>query len=183
MPDVIELLNHDHREVEERFARFKQTQDRAVVEEICDELTVHTQVEEEIVYPVLKKLDGDLEKEAEEEHDEARKLIERIRGLGAGDPQLPGLVHQLEESVQHHVQEEESEAWPKIRQEAGDQLDELGAKVEERKEQIRSGGGAPVVPEDATKDELYEAAKEADISGRSSMNKDELKEALEQERP
>lgn len=182
MPDVIQLLNHDHREVEGLFARFKQSHDRAVVEEICDELTVHTQVEEEIVYPVLKKLDGDLEKEAEEEHDQARQLIERIRGLNAGDPQLPGLVHQLEEAVQHHVQEEESEAWPKMRQGAGDRLDDLGAEVEARKEQIRSGGGAPVVPDDATKDELYEAAKQADIPGRSSMNKDELKEALERER-
>lgn len=183
MPDVITLLNQDHREVEQLFARYKTSRDPAVVDEICEELTVHTTVEEEIVYPVLKRIDGDLEQEAEEEHDEARQLITQIQGLTGDDPQLPELVQQLEDAVQHHVQEEESEAWPKLRDGAGDQLVELGAQVEQRKQELLVGGGSAggAIPEDATKEELYEQAKDAGIEGRSKMDKEELREALETE--
>jgi hemerythrin superfamily protein len=132
MPNVIELLNHDHREVEQLFAQFESTQDRTIALQICDELTLHTTVEEELVYPVLADIDAELEQEAEEEHDEAAQLIERIQAMPDGDPELVATVMKLQGAVRHHVQEEESEAWPKLRAEAGGKLDELGRLVEER---------------------------------------------------
>jgi iron-sulfur cluster repair protein YtfE (RIC family) len=189
MPDVIDLLNHDHREVEQLFAQFKQTRDPMVVEHVCMELTVHTTVEEEIVYPVLQELDDDLVEEAEHEHDEAKQLIEQIQARPEGDPGIADLMQQLEEAVQHHVQEEETEAWPKLREGAGDRLEDLGARVAERKEALQTGEAVPYEGsspgggsgDGATKQELYEEAKAAGIEGRSSMSKDELREALEQE--
>ena len=191
MPNVLELLNHDHREVEQLFTRFASTQDRTIALQICDELTVHTTVEEELVYPVLAEIDADLEREGEQEHDEAEQLIERIQAMGEGDPDLVRTVRKLEAAVQHHVQEEESEAWPKMRSGAGDQLEELGRRVQERKEELHAGATTPMfsMPTEVrgsattdldgkTRDELYEMAKDADIPGRSTMKKAELQRAL-----
>jgi iron-sulfur cluster repair protein YtfE (RIC family) len=206
MPNVLDLLNHDHREVEELFAQFESTQDHRIALQICQELTVHTQVEEEIVYPVLERLDRRLEQEAEEEHDEAKQLIARIEAMTPDDPQLAPTMQELKSAVQHHVDEEESEAWPKMRSAAGNRLDDLGRQVEQRKQRLMGEVGeygeapAPLVEsaapstnldrptevrgraatdlDEMTRDELYELAKDAGIEGRSKMKKAELKRAL-----
>ena len=195
MPNVLDLLNHDHREVEQLFAQFESTQDLEIALQICKELTVHTAVEEEIVYPVLADINAEVEQEAEDEHDEAKELIARIEAMTADDPDLVPTVMKLKGAVQHHVEEEESEAWPEMRKGASDRLDTLGRQVEERKQQLKTEvgeygeGPAPATEvrgrattdlDDKTRDELYEMAKEADIQGRSSMKKAELKEALSQ---
>ena len=203
MPNVIELLNADHRRVEELFARFEATQERAVALQICDELTVHATVEEEIVYPVLQSIDRDLEQEAEQEHAEAKRLIARIRFLGAGDPSLSSTVQELQRAIRHHVTEEEGEAWAALRSGAGMRLDELGSAVEERKRQLTGASMPAPAPAPMTmptttpsfrptevrgtatadlgsmkKDELYQLAKERKLKGRSNMTKDELIRAL-----
>lgn len=207
MPNVLDLLNHDHREVEQLFARFGAAHDHRIALQICQELTVHTQVEEEIVYPVLERLDRRLEQEAEAEHDEAKELIARIEAMEADDPQLAPTVMRLKAAVQHHVDEEESEAWPKMRSAAGNRLDDLGRQVEERKQRLLGevgdfgDGSAPLAAaaaapstnlgrptevrgrattdlDEMTRDELYEMAKDAGIEGRSKMKKADLKRAL-----
>lgn len=208
MPNVLDLLNHDHREVEGLFARFESAHDHRIALQICQELTIHTQVEEEIVYPVLERLDRRLEQEAEAEHDEAKQLIARIEAMAADDPQLAPTVMRLKAAVQHHVDEEESEAWPKMRSAAGNRLDDLGRQVEQRKQRLMGEVGeygeapAPLVEtaapatnldrptevrgrattdlDEMTRDELYEMAKDAGIEGRSKMKKAELKRALAQ---
>ena len=196
MPNVLELLNHDHREVEQLFAQFQSTQDFEIALQICQELTVHAAVEEEIVYPVLASIDPEVEQEAEEEHDEAKELIARIEAMASDDPELVPTVMKLKGAIEHHVEEEESEAWERMRSGAGDQLDELGTQVAARKEELlQSLGEVEVEPVTATevrgqatvetddldgltRDELYERAKAAGIDGRASMKKDELKRAL-----
>lgn len=202
MPNVLDLLNHDHREVEQLFAQFESTQDVDIALQICQELTVHSQVEEELVYPVLASIDAPLEHEAEQEHAEAKQLIARIEAMTAGDPELVPTVMKLKGAIAHHVDEEESEAWPKMRSGAGDRLDDLGRAVEQRKQElqrtlpqptgttppmftstpaptmVRSTGSVDL--DDKTRDELYELAKEAGIEGRSTMKKAELKRALAQ---
>ena len=193
MPNVIELLNQDHREVEQLFAQFESTQDFDIALQICEELTVHATVEEEIVYPVLERIDPETEQEAEEEHAEAKELIARIQAMEPGDPELVPTVLKLKAGIEHHVEEEEGEAWPKMRSGAGNRLDELGTAVEERKAELL-GGETPMPPTTAptevrgtattaefgsmTKDELYKLAQERDIPGRSNMKKDELIRAL-----
>jgi hemerythrin superfamily protein len=190
MPNVIELLNADHREVEQLFAQFESTQDPSIALQICDELTVHATVEEEIVYPVLERVDREVEHEAEEEHAEAKQLIARIRSMSPTDPQFVATVMELQRGIEHHVQEEEGEAWDKLRSGASSQLDVLGGRVEARKQQLQ-GISAPKPTEvrgsavvgtgdfaSMKKDELYELAKEQDVKGRSNMTKDELIRAL-----
>jgi len=88
MPNVLELLNTDHREVEQLFSQFESTQDFSIARQICQELTVHAAVEEEIVYPVLASINEEVEQEAEEEHDEAKELIARIETMTPDDPDL-----------------------------------------------------------------------------------------------
>jgi hypothetical protein len=185
MPNVIELLNTDHRTVEQLFAQFESTQDFDVALQICEELTVHATVEEEIVYPVLEGIDAEIEQEAEEEHAEAKQLIARIQAMSPDDPELMATVMELKAGIEHHVEEEEGEAWDRMRSEAGDQLDDLGAQVEARKAELLGAAatsevrGAAITDFDSmTRDELYKLAQDQDIDGRSTMKKDELIQAL-----
>jgi hemerythrin superfamily protein len=131
--DVTELLQQDHRKVEALFTQYESTQDDATVDQICQELEIHTTVEEEIVYPRLAEIDADLEEHAEEEHAQAKELITQLRDSPA-DP--AGLVEQLKTAVQHHVQEEETKAFPAMRERLGGELESLGAAVEQRKQQL-----------------------------------------------
>jgi hypothetical protein len=204
MPNVLDLLNTDHREVEQLFAQFESTQDFEIALQICQELTVHAAVEEEIVYPVLARIDRKVEQEAEEEHHEAKELIARIEGMSADDPDLVPTVMKLKGAIEHHVQEEEDEAWSKMRSAtSADRLERLGEEVTARKQKLLGEVGELGEPatstvametpatevrgqattattdlDSMTRDELYELAKEAGIEGRSSMKKAELKRAL-----
>lgn len=183
MPNAIELIKQDHRTVEQLFQQFEQSGDYALAQQICEELTIHATVEEELVYPVLAEVDTELEQHAEEEHDEAKQLIAQIQSAGEGSDQVRELVLKLKESVQHHVQEEETKALPKLQQEQGAQLDQIGAQVEQRKQELMASGGGAVsgaATTEMTKQELYEEAKAADIPGRSQMNKDELAQAVQE---
>jgi hypothetical protein len=193
VPDAIQLLNQDHRTVEELFSEFERSESWEICEQICMELEVHAQIEEEIVYPALAKIDRELEKEAEKEHQEAKQLIARIRRGGEGADNLTDLMLELKQAIEHHVEEEESEAWTKLRDGLGtEELEQLGTQLEERKQALTgemagttSGGGGSGGSQgrlvDLTKEELYEKAKEAGIDGRSSMTKDELVDALQRQ--
>jgi iron-sulfur cluster repair protein YtfE (RIC family) len=137
--DVIDLIEHDHREVEQMFAGFKEAGGSAKALEICEELDKHTRAEEQAVYPVFEReLRDESAKvhEAEDEHKEARQLIGRIRNTS--DPtHLTELMGQLEQAIQHHVHEEESEMLPKARRElSGEALSELGEKFEAAKSSV-----------------------------------------------
>jgi iron-sulfur cluster repair protein YtfE (RIC family) len=185
MPDAITLLKKDHREVEGLFSKFEQTGDATIAKKLCQELEVHTTIEEEIVYPVLRrKVDQDLAKEAQKEHDEADQIIKKIQSTlsdGRGGNQLAALMSQLKEAVEHHVEEEETEVFPKMQQKVGDQLTSMGQAVAQRKQELLQLGGA-VDLLDLTKEELYERAKRAGIEGRSDMTKEELAKALQKTR-
>ncbi len=134
--DVVDKIEHDHREVESMFAEFNRTPSRGLALKICDELEVHTAAEEDAVYPVLEEElsnEADKVEEAENEHQKARGLIEQIRGI-EDLAELVELMGQLEADVSYHVDEEESEMLPKARRELpGEELDELGEKFEDAK--------------------------------------------------
>jgi hemerythrin-like domain-containing protein len=133
--DVVDKIEHDHREVEELFAEFEASRDRAIALTICDELEIHTAAEEAEVYPVIaEEISDEMVDHAEDEHAEAKGLIAQIRGTTDAD-QLYQLVGQLKEAVQEHVQEEESEMLPKAREDLSDeQLEELGEKFDDAKD-------------------------------------------------
>jgi len=136
--DVVDKIEHDHREVEELFAEFEQTHDRALAAKICDELEIHTAAEEEAVYPVMRSELADGEEEiaqAEHEHANATALIERIRHTDDDDA-LTDLMSQLKTEIEHHVHEEETEILPQARAELpSDELEELGDEFEAAKDE------------------------------------------------
>src|SRR4051812_6007416 len=139
MPDVIKLLEQDHREVEELFAKAESTSGAAkqqVVSKIASELTLHAEVEEQIVYPAMRDagLDGIVD-EAEQEHSKVKELVAQLEGMDATTDEVDAVLAELKADVQHHVEEEESEGFPKFR-DAVDQteLQALATRVREAKE-------------------------------------------------
>lgn len=187
MPDPITMLEEDHRKVESLFEQYQNGQDPLIAEQICTELMVHTEVEEQAIYPTVKSdlPDGkELEQEAEKEHSEVEQLIKQVQQKGFDDPSVPELMLRIEEGVNHHVEEEESQMFPKMREALDPQtLDELGGKAMQAKQRLiqemggQTGGGSTVEGE-LTKEELYQKAKEQDVEGRSKMDKDELQQAV-----
>ena len=186
--DVIQLLTTDHRQVEHLFDKLNNGGDReALVAELVAELTLHAEVEEQVVYPAIRSaIPGGEEKVKEglQEHAEAKELIARLESLAVDDPAFDTTLMKLQEAVQHHVEEEEGEIFPPFQERSSDgERARLAAEVE----RMKAGGTTAVAGtattnlDGVTKDQLYEQAKAADITGRSKMNKEELAQALQDE--
>jgi hemerythrin superfamily protein len=111
--DAIALLKADHRQVETWFEEFEASERKAtkkkLADQICQALTVHTQIEEEIFYPAFIEAtqDEDLHHEAIVEHDGAKKLIAEIEESEPDDEYFDAKVKVLSEMIKHHVKEEE----------------------------------------------------------------------------
>lgn len=146
MKDACDLLDADHKAVKKMFSEFEELTEakgntrekkRALAERICNELMVHTQIEEEIFYPAIRKpvKDDMMMNEAEVEHASAKDLIAQIQGMNAGDPMFDAKVKVLGEYIDHHVKEERSEMFPKARATKVD-LVKLRDQLQMRKEEL-----------------------------------------------
>jgi hypothetical protein len=153
-PDAIALLKADHRKVEDLFAKFEKasSSDRKqeLAKQICLELTVHAQIEEEIFYPACEgAVEEDLLKEAYVEHDGAKVLIAEIEAGSPADEFYDSKVKVLSELIEHHVEEEEKRVEGMFSQarHAGVDVDQLGLDLAARKEELmttyKSGGLPP----------------------------------------
>ena len=110
--DAIALLKADHRKVEDLFSMFEAAKGdgkkRSIAEQICVELTVHAQIEEEVFYPACEgHVEAELLNEAYVEHDGAKVLIGEIVAGGPDDDFYDAKVKVLSEQIAHHVKEEE----------------------------------------------------------------------------
>ena len=142
-PDAIALLKADHRKVEDLFAKFEAAtgdgKKKAVAEQICLELTVHTKIEEDVFYPACEgAVEEDLLNEAYVEHDGAKVLIAEIEAGGPDDRFYDAKVKVLSEMIEHHVEEEEKRVEGMFAQarKAGLDMDGLGAKMAEEKARL-----------------------------------------------
>jgi len=142
-PDAIALLKADHRAVEALFEKFEGAKGdgakEKIARQICLELTVHAQIEEEIFYPACEgKVEEDLIKEAYVEHDGAKVLIAEIEAGGPDDDYYDAKVKVLSEQIEHHVEEEEKRMEGMFSQarKAGLDMDALGEQLRARKEQL-----------------------------------------------
>jgi len=149
--DAIALLKNDHRAVEELFEKFEKAsgegRKQSIAEQICLELSVHAQIEEEIFYPACEgKVDEDLLKESYVEHDGAKVLIAEIMSSGPGDEFYDSKVKVLSEEIEHHVEEEEKRLEGLFAQARKAELDmdalgaELAARKAELTEQFKTSG-------------------------------------------
>ena len=159
--DAIALLKEDHRAVEKLFKEFGDAKGEGRKEKlarrICLELTVHTNIEEEIFYPACNgKIEEDLLKEAFVEHDAAKLLIAEIEaGDGQSDDFFDAKVQVLSEQIEHHVKEEETELFPQVRKAEID-LKAVGEQLADRKKELLKeykDSGVPE-PELKTMDEV-----------------------------
>ena len=142
--DAISLLKADHQKVKKAFDEFKKLGDKAyktkkkLADDICADLELHTQLEEEIFYPAFRKaVSGSkpLANEAKVEHDSAKELIRQIKEMEAEDELFDAKVTVLSEYIDHHVKEEEDEMFPLMKKASTD-LNELGKALEERKQEL-----------------------------------------------
>ena len=152
--DAIALLKADHREVEELFSKFENASggDRKwqIAQQICNELKIHSMIEEEIFYPACESaVEEDLYKEAFVEHDGAKVLINDIMATGGEGEFFEAKVKVLSEEIEHHVGEEEKPSegfFAQARQGDVDMValrDQLMARKEELKAQAENGGLPP----------------------------------------
>jgi hemerythrin superfamily protein len=146
--DACSLLDADHRKVKKMFKDYEALtgskavgaaeKKRDLANEICMELTVHAQLEEEIFYPALREAikDTDLLDEAEVEHASAKELIAQIEGASEVDDKFDAKVTVLGEYIDHHVKEERTQIFVKARSAHGLDLVAMREQLEARKEEL-----------------------------------------------
>src|SRR5437879_3625683 len=111
--NAVELLKADHEKVKELFDQFENTEDRAtrkkIVEQACQELKVHSAIEEEIFYPAVRQAieDQEIMNEADEEHHEAKILVAELESMEGSESHFGAKFLVLAENVRHHIEEEE----------------------------------------------------------------------------
>lgn len=142
--DVFELLKKDHEKVSGIFEKLDATTERGVktreelFTQLKQELDVHTRIEEEIFYPVLKeaKETEDLTLEAYEEHNVVKQLLSELDALPKDDETWGAKLTVLKENVEHHVEEEEGELFDGAKEVLSqEQIEELGARMEASKQE------------------------------------------------
>lgn len=145
--DAISLLRADHRKVDHLFKEFEKENEKeqpdanakkALVTEICQELLVHTQIEEEIFYPEVRQYlrNTDILDEAEVEHAGAKELVMQLKDASPEEALYDAKVTVLSEYIKHHVKEEQDDLFPRVRRLKDVNLALLGKKLATRKEEL-----------------------------------------------
>lgn len=141
-PPITKMIRADHTHVmltSHQFTRdTADSKKRAIVKSICLALEIHAQLEEEIFYPALREVDGanPMLAKSQPEHDEMRRLIERLRGMEPGAAGYDDTFAELMRSVIHHVADEETVLLPAAERLLPDRLCELGARMTRRRVQL-----------------------------------------------
>lgn len=162
--DALAMLKADHDKVKKMFKEFERmTEDDELGEEaqqlatrICNELKVHTTLEEEIFYPEARAAledDEDLIDEAEVEHASAKDLIGQIEGMDASEDKFAATVTVLGEYVNHHVEEEQNEMFPKVKKAKQLDLNEMAERMMARKQELMQEMGMAGEGEEAEGEE------------------------------
>lgn len=142
--DAIALLVSQHNEVKALFKQFDELGERAttskkkLANEICEQLIMHTAIEEEIFYPALREASREMKDmidEAVVEHASAKDLIAQVQEMEPGEDLYDAKVTVLGEYIEHHVEEEEEDMFPKVRK-LGLDLDALGAEMAARRDEL-----------------------------------------------
>ena len=142
------LLKEDHKKVKALFKEFEETGDRAfkkkeeISQKVFTELEIHTTIEEEILYPSIERAakekdTEELVKEAFAEHAVVKDLIDEMKEIGCEDENFAAKFKVMQENVEHHIEEEEGELFPKAKKILGDQSEEIGDEMKERKEELK----------------------------------------------
>lgn len=133
--NAIDLLVEQHRKAEQLFAQIAAAapdQKREIFASLAEELSAHMEIEEQIFYPAVYKVDPHEVNHGQKEHDESRPVITRLLELDSGDEKFDELFQDLTDKMNHHMQEEERDLFPQVRQDLGEnRLEELGDEMED----------------------------------------------------
>ena len=180
--DPTKLLEADHRTVEALFEQIEQAEGAArtpLIEELAENLRSHMELEESTVYPQIESIVGaETIQEGNKEHELARKALADVLSLAPDEPGFGGALEALKAGIEHHVEEEENDVFPKVRKEGQDTIAALATPVMQKRAQLGMPMDAAAIEAASTKEELLEEAKNADVSGAASMTKTQLAEAL-----
>jgi hemerythrin superfamily protein len=145
--DAVTLIKKDHQTVEALFRRYEKLGPRAyrqaghIRDRVCQELTTHAAVEEQVLYPEARRVRGkaeDMVEQAEDEHGQAKKAIAKLQRLSPKSVKFPGAMGRLMGGVRHHVKEEESELLPKLEKAMSKaELEKLGKRLASAKREAQ----------------------------------------------
>jgi hemerythrin superfamily protein len=158
--NAVKLLKQQHREVESLFKKFEKASEasekKQIFEQIADSLAVHATIEEKHFYPATKSArTEDLLREAVEEHLQAKRMIADLMELDAASDQYDAKVTVLKEEIEHHVEEEEDDLFPKVEKMFGaEELEDLGVVMEDLAAELEEEGS----PREHVPSETGEAA-------------------------
>ena len=149
--DALELLDADHIAAKHLFVEYARmafaapqasaSERRELAAAICQELTVHVQIEEEVFYAALREAVPDaapLLDEAQAEHQKVKDFVARIQGMDKAGPQMDEQVAQLAGLMEHHVKEERDELFPKAKTAKALDLADLGVQLRERQQALQA---------------------------------------------
>jgi hypothetical protein len=206
--DIFQLLEKDHREVKSMMKQIAEGNGdgrrRQVFEKFKEELLAHSKCEEREFYTVLQRNEeiSDKIEHAYEEHAEVEEALQELADMEEDDEEWMGKFAEMREDLEHHIQEEQDELFPKARAILGEEAEAIGKRFEEAKEQYKATEGEASENRAArrraeheaqkagehsgsaeevgtlTRDELYERARKLGIEGRSKMTKNELARAV-----
>ena len=148
--NALDLLKEDHDRVDKLFQKVEATEEgehMELFEQINSELEVHTHIEETIFYPAMKEEgDEELQKlvsEGVEEHRQAKMFLRELDALKSEGERFEAKLKVLMEDIKHHVQEEEGQMFPMIREQIDEQkLQELGQQLEKEKNKVKRSSSA-----------------------------------------
>ncbi|HEY0099743.1 MAG TPA: hemerythrin domain-containing protein [Pyrinomonadaceae bacterium] len=147
--DAFELLKNDHAKVSSLLEKAEAATDaptrQQLFTQLKQELDIHAHIEEVILYPALQGAEetSDLTEEAYEEHQEVKDLLSELEATPADSEEWGDILLELKDSVEHHVEEEEGEMFPKARTVLStEQLNEIGARLSAEKQQQQKAAAA-----------------------------------------
>jgi chromosome segregation ATPase len=146
--NAIDLLEQQHREVEELFEKFEGAGEKAsktrerLCQEIADRLAIHAEIEEKLFYPESKMEETEeILRESVEEHLAMKRVLADLIDGDVEDEQFDARMKVLKEQVEHHVEEEEKELFPKVRKACSqEELEDLGTRMETMADELEAEG-------------------------------------------
>ena len=180
--DVTKVLESDHRQVEELFAKIENAEGKKrqpFIDELVTALRGHMELEEQVVYKMMEPVTGheDVE-EGTTEHKLARKGLDDVVKLAPDEPGFGAALDAVKAGITHHVKEEEGDVFPKLRKDGAKVLESMATPFMKKRLELGLPMGADALAAASSKDELLAEAKSAGVDGASSMTKAQLADAL-----
>ena len=180
--DPTKLLEADHRIVESLFDQIEQAEGEErtpLIEELATSLRAHMELEEQVVYPAMEPITGaETVQEGVTAHELARTALADMVALAPDEPGFGAALEAVKAGIEHHVEEEEGEVFPQLRNEGQEQLATMSTPFMQKRMELGLPMDAEAIAAASTKEELLEEARSADVDGAASMTKTQLAQAL-----